>query len=139
MNIIDNSLENARKLNIFELWLFELYLLSVAFVISIIFPVFLDISIFVYFAVFAICFIFFITKLFSKNSNIKERIASKGMHIHVLKNFWIFWMSAYKIMMVSLGFILVLLFPVLLSLNLAWYTGVAWVGAGYFMGLFFKK
>jgi len=139
MNIIDNSLENARKLNIFELGLFELYLLSVAFVISILFPAFLTISIFIYIVIFVICFVIFITKLFSKNSNIKERVASKGMHIHVLKDFWIFGISAYKIMMLVLGFILAILFPILISFDLAWYTGLAWIGAGYFMGLFFKK
>jgi len=139
MNIINNSMENVHKLNLIEVGILKIYLLCVSFLIAIWFPLVLSVHIAIYIIIAAVLYILLMRKFLTKNKNLIKRISIKWFNVHVLKKFSMLDMSLFKILILVIWFIIAWIFPAILTINIAWFTWLAGLWAGHFIGVFFKK
>ncbi len=125
MCFIDKSMKVAQNFNVWEISFFKLYLVVVTFILSILFPILLTANLWVYVIATVILTIITFKIMIKQQGNFYKTAFTKWFWVHIFKKMWMFDISIFKLTMVSFGFLLAKLFPVLLTAHIAWYIAVA--------------
>lgn len=124
----------AQNFSISDITITKIYLLAVAALLSLIFPVLLSANIRVYVIIFAVFYIYTINLTIKKEGNYMKKLLQWDWSMKLFKKYNTMDMGAFKATMVLAGLLIFKLFPVILTINVAWFVGVFAFGLGYFVG-----
>lgn len=132
MNITKKSMKVARNYNVWDIAIFELYLLAVSFLLAILFPVLLEANVRAYVVIAVVLTTYTIHSLWKKEGNFYKDAVFKDWSKKIFKKQTMTDLAIFKLTVLSVGLLLVKVFPVLLTVHLAWYVGVFGFGLGHF-------
>jgi hypothetical protein len=139
MWFIRKSLKVAQKFNVWEISFFKFYLVTVAFILSIWFPVLLTANLWVYIIAAFVLLALIFKIMIAQQGNFYKKMFALWFWVHLFKKMDMVDMSIFKLTMVSIGFLIAKLFPVLLSAHIAWYIAVACLFIWYYFHWVFSR
>ena len=138
MSFISRSIKMAQKLNVLEISFFKFYLVSVTLLLAIWFPVLLSADISVYIVLFVLSMIYTFTVLIKQQWNFYAKMFKKWIWYHAFKKMSMFDISIFKLTMSIFALLLAKLFPVLLTIDIAWLTLIGWLFLWYYFHLLYS-
>lgn len=133
MKIYKKLMEMGQNFSIGDIVVTKLYLLAVAALLALIFPVLLSINVRVYVALFAVFYAYTMNTTLKKEGNYIKKLMKGDWSMKLFKKYSMMDFAAFKMTMVLAGLLIIKLFPVILTINVAWFVGVFTFGLGYFM------
>ena len=107
--------------------------MAVAALLVLIFPVLLNANVRVYVALFAAFYVYTMNMTIQKEGNYIKKLLKGDWSMKLFKKYSMMDFAAFKMTVVLAGLLIIKLFPVILTINLAWFVGVFAFGLGYFM------
>jgi hypothetical protein len=77
MNIVTNAIDSSHKLNVFEIGILKIYLISVSFLLSIWFPKLLAADTMFYVVIFVVLYFYFLMVYIKKEGNYFKKFFKK--------------------------------------------------------------
>lgn len=139
MKFLKHSLKVVHKLDVCEITLFKIYLIVIALLLAIWIPRLMSISVWIYVWLTIIFIIPLMIRLVQQKGNYIAKIFSRKKDLHLLDKRTLGDITLFKLGMLMIGLLIAKLFPLLLTIHIAIYIGIACFGAGYFMAKLFMK
>lgn len=126
-------MEMGQNFSIGDIAVTKAYLLAVSALLAIIFPVILAANVRVYVALFVVFYLYTMNITMKKEGNYIKKLLKGDWSMKLFKKYSMMDMAAFKLTMVLAGLLIIKLFPVVLTINIAWFIGVFAFGLGYFV------
>lgn len=128
-------MDSFRTFTLVDAMFFELYLFSIGIVLAKLIPAVLSLTIWLYVFVVALWLSVIMPLLFKKWKQ-------KSWVANLMDNYrnWSIWkVGIYKVTVVVAAFLVLILIPVMMTVNIAWYVAIAFFCMGYIMAVMFRK
>lgn len=126
-------MDSFRKFTLVDLMFFELYLFSVGIVLAKLIPAILLLNVWLYVIVVAIWLAIILPAAFKKDW--KKRLELRRN----FTKFSVWRVGVYKMTVVVAAFLVLILIPIMMTVNIAWYIAIAFFCMGYIMAVMFRK
>lgn len=135
MSFIKKMMKSFSNFTMVDAGVFELYLFFSGIVIAQLLPVVLTLNVWVYVVVVAVWLAIVLPSIFKKG---KENLWI-DMVMNNYRNLRVWEIVVYKILIAFVAFLVLTLFPVLMTVDVVWYVAIAFFGMGYIMAVMFRK
>ncbi len=138
MNFFKNMMKRLSTFNFFDVQVFKLYLFAVALFLAKLIPALL-VPHYMWYLIPAIAgTVFFIPILFTKKIKFTKK-SFTGKLLERFNHFSMFQISIWKTTIALWGLAFATMIPVLMEVNIAWYTGATFFGLGYMLCRMFRN
>lgn len=107
--------------------------MAVAALLALIFPVLVSANVWIYAILFALAYGYSIATAFKKNGNYTAKILKGEWSTKLFKKYTVWDMTMFKMTMILFGWLIIVLFPSVLTIHTGWYIAVFAFGLGYFV------
>jgi len=139
MTLISNVVKRAQNLSVMDISTYKVAVLSASALFALIVPGVMGAPLWVYIVIAAVLAVVAFGTIIKKEGNYIKAILQGNFSKKYFKKYKIVDFAVFELTMFAIGLLVIKIFPVVLTINLAWYVGAFALSGGYLMGKMFPN